>query len=104
MIKHRIRVTLIIEKLLSCIFCHSNVIGNCLKQGNALRALSVDVAVRTRYIMRVLRENQARLKANVAQLLLMTVTVRKHGSKWDYIAADGNSSIFTDSARMLLSQ
>jgi len=52
-----------------------------LKQGNALKALTADVAVRTRYIMRVLRENQEILKANVSQLLLMIVTERKCRSK-----------------------
>jgi hypothetical protein len=73
-----------------------------LKQGNAVWALTADVAVRTGYIMRVLRENQERLKGNVAQLLLMRVTMRKHVSKWD-CSGDGNSTVI-NSVRMLLSK
>lgn len=56
-----------------------------MKQGNAVWALTGDVAVRTGYIMRVLRENQERLKGNAAQLLLMRVTMIKReqvGLQW----------------------
>jgi hypothetical protein len=76
MIKRGKRVTLIDEKYLSCIFCHTNVNWNYLKQGNALWALTADVTVRKRYIVRVHGENQERLKANVVQLVLMRDTMR----------------------------
>jgi len=76
MIKRGKRATLIDEKILSCIFCHTKLNWNYLNQGNALWALTADVAVRTRYIVRVLGENQERLKANVAQLVLMKGTMR----------------------------
>ena len=51
--------------MMMMIFCHTNVIRNFLKRGNALWELTADLALRTRYIMRALRENQERLKANI---------------------------------------